>query len=162
MGFDDLGLKFDTQAIVAALGSVSDGDQLALTLTGELNDGTAIEGQDCIIVKSKGGKFKKKSVADLMDNMPDKYALLQNYPNPFNPETEIRFGIPESNHVVLTIFDILGNEIRTLVDAQYNAGDYSIRWDAKDHNGNPVPSGVYLYQLQAGGFSQVRKMSLMR
>jgi len=106
--------------------------------------------------------MSKRIALDSPLSVPESYALLQNYPNPFNPETEIRFGIPESNHVVLTIFDILGNEIRTLVDAQYNAGDYSIRWDAKDYNGNPVPSGVYLYQLQAHSFSQVRKMSLMR
>jgi hypothetical protein len=95
-------------------------------------------------------------------SLPESYALEQNYPNPFNPETEIRFQLPATNHVVIKIFNALGQEIRTLVNAQYEAGNHSARWDGKDKNGIPVASGVYLYQLQAGAFSQVMKMSLVR
>ena len=154
-GDSDLVLHFKTQET-----GIQCGDTEA-SFTGETFGGQPITGTDDIQTVGCNGA---KAVAEVQghDGLPEGFNLYQNYPNPFNPETEIRFGIPESNHVVLTIFDILGNEIRTLVDAQYNAGDYSIRWDAKDHNGNPVPSGVYLYQIQVGDFSQVKKMSLMR
>ena len=95
-------------------------------------------------------------------NLPSELKLNQNYPNPFNPETEISFQLPEANHVVIKIYNVRGEEIRTLTDGQYQVGGHQIRWDGKDNNGNLVPSGVYLYQLQAGTFSQVKKMSLVR
>ncbi|NIR86164.1 T9SS type A sorting domain-containing protein, partial [Candidatus Bathyarchaeota archaeon] len=66
------------------------------------------------------------------------------------------------NHVVVRIFNTLGQEIRTLVNERLEAGVHRVRWDGKDNNGNPVASGVYLYELQSGQFSQVRKMSLLR
>lgn len=94
--------------------------------------------------------------------IPEKFALLQNHPNPFNPETEISFELPEANHIVVKIFNTLGEEIRTLVDAPYQVGYHRVRWDGKDNNGKPVASGVYLYRLQAGTFSHVGKMSLLR
>jgi hypothetical protein len=102
------------------------------------------------------------SVEERPHSLPTEFALEQNYPNPFNPETEIRFALPRAEHVVLKIFNILGSEVRTLVDKQYEAGYHNVRWDGKDKQGNPVASGVYLYQLRAGSFSQVRKMSLLR
>ena len=160
-GFNDLELKFDTQDIVAALGTVNDGDTPVLTLTGNLLDGTDIDGQDCVIIKSKGGGASK-SVAEGEESIPESYALVQNYPNPFNPETEIRFQLPKDSHVVLRIFNTLGQEIRTLTDREYEAGLHRVRWDAEDNNGNVVSSGIYLYQLRAGGFSQIRKMTLLR
>jgi hypothetical protein len=95
------------------------------------------------------------------DEVPSEFRLSQNYPNPFNPATEIRFALPKANHVVVKIFNTLGEEIRTLVDAPYESGYHSVRWDGKDKNGNPVASGIYLYHLQAGIFSQVKKMSLL-
>ena len=168
-GFDDLTLKLDTQEIVDALGEVGDGDEVVLTLAGELFDGTLIEGEDCVIIKSEGSGLGKR-VAEGEVSVPEGYALYQNYPNPFNPETEIRFQIPETNDVVLKIYDILSKEIRTLLESEYEAGYHTVRWDGKDNNGNAVSSGVYLYHLQVlerrddgtGGFSQVRKMSLLR
>ena len=90
------------------------------------------------------------------------FELLQNYPNPFNPETKIRFQIPQARHVVVKVFDILGKEIRTLMNGQYKPGYHSISWDARDDLGNLAPSGIYLYRIQAGSFSHVRKMSLLR
>jgi hypothetical protein len=94
--------------------------------------------------------------------LPQAFALLQNYPNPFNPETEIRFALPQASHVVIKIFNLLGEEVRTLVDEQREAGYHSMRWDGKDKNGKLVASGVYLYQLQAGTFFKVKKMALLR
>jgi hypothetical protein len=101
-------------------------------------------------------------VQDRIVELPIEYALEQNYPNPFNPETEIRFQLPKSGYVVLKIFNTLGAEIRTLVDAPYRPGYHHARWDGEDNNGKPVASGVYFYRLQAGNFSQVKKMSLLR
>lgn len=94
--------------------------------------------------------------------VPSAFVVHQNYPNPFNPETEIRFALPEAGSVVLKIFNTLGEEIRTLVDARFEAGYHRVRWDGKDNKGRPLASGVYLYQLRAGEFAQVRKMSLLR
>ena len=94
--------------------------------------------------------------------LPDEFVLSQNFPNPFNPATEIRFQLPEANLVVLRIYNALGQEIRTLVNSEYQAGFHSVSWDGKNSNGNPVSSGVYFYKLEAGSFSQIKKMSLIR
>jgi flagellar hook assembly protein FlgD len=95
-------------------------------------------------------------------NVPKSYVFFQNHPNPFNPQTEICFALPEANHVLVKIFNTLGEEILTLVDGKYEAGLHGVLWDSKDKNGMSVPSGVYLCKLQAGVFSQVKKMSLVR
>ncbi|MFQ5799871.1 MAG: FlgD immunoglobulin-like domain containing protein, partial [Bacteroidota bacterium] len=130
------------------------------TLTGETFDGQAIEGTDAIRMV-EGGASKSVAVED-ETVLPEGYALYQNHPNPFNPETEIRFYLPEANYVVIKIYNIRGEEIRTLANGPYISGDHKIRWDGKDNNVNPVSSGVYLYQLKAGSISQVKKMSLIR
>jgi Tol biopolymer transport system component len=100
-------------------------------------------------------------------SVPSFFSLEQNHPNPLrasalNPETEIRFRIPEAAHVGLKVYNTLGQEIRTLAEAYYEAGHFSVRWDGKDKHGRAVPSGVYLYRLQAGSFRQVKKMYLLR
>uniref|UniRef100_A0A832DJM9 T9SS type A sorting domain-containing protein n=1 Tax=Ignavibacterium album TaxID=591197 RepID=A0A832DJM9_9BACT len=98
---------------------------------------------------------------------PDEFVLYQNYPNPFNPTTKIRYSIPASpksspkertlNEVRIKVYDILGNEIATLVDEQKEAGYYEVEWDATQ-----LASGVYFYRLQAGNFIQTKKMLLLR
>jgi flagellar hook assembly protein FlgD len=70
--------------------------------------------------------------------------------------------IPETKHVVLKIYNTLGQEIRTLADAPFEAGMHQVKWDGKDNSGKSAASGVYFYRLQAGSFSQVQKMSLLR
>lgn len=129
-------------------------------LAGETFDGQAIEGTDA--VQMVEGSANKSVALQNETGIPEGYALYQNHPNPFNPETEIRFQLPEANHVVVKIFNTVGEEIRTLVDAPYEAGYHRVRWDGKANNGKLVASGVYLYQLRAGNFSQVKKMSLLR
>ncbi len=94
--------------------------------------------------------------------IPDEFIVHQNFTNPFNPETEIRFALTKDSHVLINIYNTLGQQIGTLIDTPYVAGFHSVRWDGKDRNGSPVSSGVYLYQIQAGEFSQARKMSLIR
>lgn len=90
------------------------------------------------------------------------FALNQNYPNPFNPETKITFQFPQASQVTLRIFNILGKEIITLVNEQYQAGKHTVNWDGKDNLGNVVSSGIYFYQLRAGNFTQAKKMILLR
>ena len=89
--------------------------------------------------------------------IPSKYFLGQNFPNPFNPSTEIQFSLPRKSRVTLTIFDLLGREVATLVSEELSAGSYSTRWDAVGH-----PSGVYLYRLQSAEFVETKKLLLLR
>jgi hypothetical protein len=100
---------------------------------------------------------------------PKQFTLLQNYPNPFNPATELRYTLPVDAHVRLTIFDVLGEEVRTLADGFQQSGYKSIRWDSRNNAGVEVPSGIYFYRLEARGtlrssesFYEVRKMMLVR
>lgn len=90
------------------------------------------------------------------------YALYPAYPNPFNPSTIIAFDLPETQHVKLEVFDVSGRKLLTLVDQTMNAGRHQVSWDGKDPHGNPASSGVYLYQLKAGGQRLVKKMMLIR
>ncbi len=96
-------------------------------------------------------------VEDQTLDAPTTPILQQNYPNPFNPETTIRFHVPDSRHVRLKVYDMLGREQVTLVDKRTNEGDHTVVFDAKK-----LASGVYFYQLQAGEFSQTRKLVLVR
>jgi len=93
---------------------------------------------------------------------PDKYGLAQNYPNPFNPQTIIGYQLPASSSVKLTIYNVLGQEIRTLVNTVESAGYKSIIWDGRDNSGRVVTPGVYIYKLQAGNFTAIRKMILLK
>ncbi|HNU79090.1 MAG TPA: T9SS type A sorting domain-containing protein, partial [Prolixibacteraceae bacterium] len=90
------------------------------------------------------------------------FTLSQNYPNPFNPITTIKYSLPQAETVRLTIYNMLGQKVRDLVNVKQQAGGYNIVWDATDQNGMTVPTGVYFYRIEAGAFAQVRKMTLMK
>jgi hypothetical protein len=94
--------------------------------------------------------------------LPMVAALHQNYPNPFNPSTEIRFDIPTARDVKLRIYNQLGQTVRTLVDQRMKAGTYAFEWDGSNEGGHGVASGVYFYNLEAGDFTQIRKMTLVK
>ena len=94
--------------------------------------------------------------------LPKVVALHQNYPNPFNPSTEIRFDVPTARDVQLRIYNQLGQTVRTLVDQRMKAGAHALQWDGADEMGQAVASGVYFYNLEAGDFSQIRKMTLLK
>jgi hypothetical protein len=96
-------------------------------------------------------------IAENETNLPIEYALKQNYPNPFNPSTKIKYSIPQSSNVVLKVFDILGNEIETLVNEEKSVGIYEVQFDATG-----ISSGVYFYTLTAGNFVENKKMVLLR
>jgi hypothetical protein len=94
--------------------------------------------------------------------LPGKFELSQNYPNPFNPETQISFSLEHDGLVTLKIYDILGRDIRTLADQTLAKGRYSLIWDGRDYSGNNAPSGTYFYKLASEGYSDTKKMTLIR
>ena len=96
------------------------------------------------------------------DLIPDEFTLYANYPNPFNPTTTISYDLPEQAQVTLGIYDLLGKKIKTLVNQSQDAGNKIAMWDGTDDLGRQVSAGVYLYQIQAGEFTQTRKMLLLK
>ncbi len=94
--------------------------------------------------------------------MPQLFRLYQNYPNPFNPSTTIEYDLPKAENVKLIVYDILGREVATLVNADQNAGVYKIQWNGKDNDGAEVASGIYLYSIKAGNFRTVKKMIYLK
>lgn len=151
----DMILHFNTKE-----SGIKCGDAKA-SLTAKTTSGQDITGTDAILTVGCSSK-STESIIQSEVSPQESYELYPNYPNPFNTETEIRFYLPEDNHVMIKIYDINGQEIRTLVNEQYFGGEHTIRWDGTDGNGNPVSKGFYLYQLKAGSFTKVEKMSLIR
>ncbi len=105
-------------------------------------------------------------VTDIEDDIavqkPKTYKLNQNYPNPFNPETKISYELPERAKVKLTVYNLLGQKVRTLVDGYASSGTHVVQWKGLDDNGSQVASGVYFYKLESKEFSSVKKMILMK
>jgi hypothetical protein len=93
---------------------------------------------------------------------PPVFGLMQNYPNPFNPVTTIRYSTPGAGHVDLTVYDVSGRRVRSLVRGDQPAGAHSIVWDGRNDGGRQVAAGVYFYRLAAGRSSSVRKMVVLR
>jgi len=91
------------------------------------------------------------------NNIPEKFSLSQNYPNPFNPVTKIKYTVPKNSFVTLKVFDIIGREIRTLVNEEKSPGEYIIDFDASN-----LPSGVYFYKIFSDKFSDVKRMILVK
>jgi flagellar hook assembly protein FlgD len=94
--------------------------------------------------------------------MPDQFQLFQNYPNPFNPTTTIRYSVPRLSDVKITIFNILGQKVRSYHLTQQSAGTYNLNWDGRNENNQTVASGMYIYRMKASEFTMVRKMLLIR
>ncbi|MCL4280433.1 MAG: T9SS type A sorting domain-containing protein [Ignavibacteriaceae bacterium] len=121
-----------------------------------------ITDNDYILAGTSGeGVYKSVNKTTSLENsfaeLPASFLLEQNYPNPFNPTTNIRFKIAESGYVSLKIFDVLGNEIETLISGEKPSGDYEVKFD-----GRSLSSGIYFYQLRSGEIIQTKKMILIR
>lgn len=102
------------------------------------------------------------TVVSERESMPQGFALQQNYPNPFNPGTIIRFQLPSHGRVSLTIYNISGQLVRTLLDSSASAGAHAVAWDGRDDHGQLVASGEYLYRIEAGRFVEMKKMTFVR
>ena len=99
---------------------------------------------------------------DEINQSPHAFNLYNNYPNPFNPVTTFRYDLPENSHVTITIYDMLGRQVKTLINQTQDAGYKSVIWDTTNDYGRPVSAGVYLYQIQAGEYMQTKKMVLLK
>ncbi|MBI5472566.1 MAG: T9SS type A sorting domain-containing protein [Ignavibacteriae bacterium] len=97
------------------------------------------------------------AVPELISNLPQAFNLEQNYPNPFNPMTTMRFTLPQAGFATLTVYNILGQRVAAVAEGQYEAGTYKVQWDA-----SRFASGVYLYRLELGNYSQTKKMMLLK
>jgi hypothetical protein len=93
---------------------------------------------------------------------PYRFELSQNYPNPFNPVTTIEYSLPQRSHVIIGVYNVLGQKVRLLVDREEDAGTYTITWNGSDASGNAVSTGVYLYRFQAGDHIGTKKMLLLK
>jgi len=102
------------------------------------------------------------SVIDIGLPAPTEFSLQQNYPNPFNPITNIRYDIAERGDAQLVIYNMLGQEVRTLVNGNQNVGRYEVQWNGLDNSGQPVATGIYIYHLQAGQFTKNIKMAYIK
>ena len=101
--------------------------------------------------------------ADAESMIPEKFALLQNYPNPFNPSTQISFDVPNgTQNVVLSVYNLLGQNMNTLVNDALSPGRYTIEWAGNDMMNNEVASGIYFYELRSESFIVRKKMLLIR
>jgi hypothetical protein len=127
----------------------------------EIDGGDAFEISH-VELGSADGRQMQVALASAGAPLPTSFALMQNYPNPFNPETNLEFALPNAVHVTLTVYNVLGQAVVTLVDDKLPAGNHEIRWRGLDQQGQAVASGVYLYRLQAGTETMTRKMMLLK
>jgi len=109
----------------------------------------------------KSGSFylrgNEEVTSDIVENLPLSYSLEQNYPNPFNPSTMIKFTLPVEQNVKITVYNVLGKEVAELVNGKIEAGNHSVNFD-----GSKFVSGQYFYKINAGEFTQIRKMLLIK
>lgn len=101
-------------------------------------------------------------IADNPKNSPKSFQLMQNYPNPFNPATAIAYRLDKAADVALTIYNLLGQPVVTLVEEMQPAGEYTVRWNGKDARGQAMPSGTYFYAIQVDNARQVKQMTLLK
>jgi hypothetical protein len=173
-GFADISIKFSTQDITSVIGRVKKGDAVSLRLRGRMFDGTVFEGEDVVMIV---GKQDEALLADESFDMPPTntdgsgqnqglpktFTLYQNVPNPFNPSTKIHFEVPAGGGALtLSIYDVGGRLVRTLVNGMQSPGQKTVTWDGRNEAGNPVATGTYLYRLTGPGFEQTRKMVLLK
>ena len=102
------------------------------------------------------------AIEEFSSVVPSHFILGQNYPNPFNNSTTINFGLPTSAQVRLSVYNLAGQEVAELVRGQYRAGSYALSWNGRDRDDRPLASGVYLYRMEAGGRTKVRKLLLLQ
>ncbi|MEP7171214.1 MAG: T9SS type A sorting domain-containing protein [Bacteroidota bacterium] len=144
----DYGATWETQNLTLDYGIVLIGADLLSSVNG------FVGGTDCILKTTNGGSV---SIHQSSETSPDKFTLSQNYPNPFNPNTKINYELRITNYVTLKVFDVLGNEVRTLVNEKQNAGSYQV-----DFEGSGLSSGIYFYTLKTDGFSETKRMTLLK
>ena len=152
---------------VAAHGDVVAEGEVGLSLVFRATaaiENTVFEVTDSQIYDSQFGVNRlARPMPVALQTRPEAFALSNNYPNPFNPATTIRYALPQAADVELTVYNVVGQVVRTLVAEHQSAGRYTMEWDATDDGGHSLSSGMYFYHLQAGGeFREVKKMLLLK
>jgi hypothetical protein len=144
------------------IGDFTQGNSFALSGTGSqysdfnwISSGAPTPGD-----VNPGQTYTLKTYQDF--SRPNSFTLSQNYPNPFNPSTTITFDLTEDTNVKISIYDMTGRLIRRLVNQPMTIGTKVVNWDGTDDAGNLVSGGIYFYNLQSGGYSQTKKMVLMK
>jgi hypothetical protein len=121
------------------------------------------ENSICATVKKLGVfRLVYDAKQEHITGIPRTYELFQNYPNPFNPQTLIKYDLPNPGPVNITVYNILGQRVKTLVDSHQDAGHKSVNWDGKDDKGEGVASGIYFYKIKTEGFEKTKKMILLK
>jgi hypothetical protein len=138
------------QAITMNTGALLEGRALA-RIAGVVLDGDTINADISTAINESN-----------TDILPISFELEQNYPNPFNPTTSIRFGLPTKSHVSIKVYNLLGQEITSLVNEELSAGTHTTEWDGRDKSRTEVASGIYFYKLIAGDFIDTKKMMLIK
>ena len=131
------------------------GDELTIVVNGE-------EVSQTLTWESNGARAKLDNLTTSAGQMPESFGLSQNYPNPFNPSTAISFNLPVAGFAELSVFNILGQKVITLVSGNMSAGNHEVTWEGTDETGSTVTSGVYFYRLTTEQNSETRKMMLMK
>lgn len=121
----------------------------------------SVFGQDTLNLYVEGTTGPPLGISD-NPSLPREFAVAQNYPNPFNPSTKIKYQLPARSPVKLAVYNVLGQQVRLLVNETLNAGYHEVAWDGRSDAGAPLASGVYIYRFQAGGFQKVQKMVLLK
>jgi len=158
-GFTDLTVKFNKDDVIAAIGPVSDGDEVVLTVTGLLLDGTDIVGADCVLIRAM-----RSDDADTPSPSAgaDGGIVTWNQPNPFNSGTLIDFELGRAGHVDIEVYDILGRRVITLLSDVRPAGRHSVAWNGRSSTGATIASGMYFYRISTAGAAVTRKMVLIK
>ncbi len=154
-------------ATLASLDADNDGSSNGQELqdpTGSWQAGQAQPGTASLVTNPGDPASTPTTAVEKMpsNSLPLEFKLEQNYPNPFNPETEIRFSLPQAEQVDLTVFNLLGESVRRLIDTDLPSGFYSIVWDGRNDSGQAVESGIYFYQIRTRQTSELRRMVLIR
>ena len=144
----------------------SDGDGFSNGEELQDPDGAWQNGQpapgDPSLVTNPGSPDDFPTSIAVLSTLPNKFELANNYPNPFNPSTTIEFSVPEQTDVKIAVFDVTGTLVTELVSEVFGAGTYRTVWNAKDNFGSHVASGLYIYRMSAGNFTQAKRMIFVK
>ena len=126
----------------------------------QIQDGLLIESGDNVAEVAVGVGIEVS--VEEPNISPSKFELGQNYPNPFNPSTNIKFDIAQNSHVSITIFNLAGQKVSTLINRPLNTGSYTITWHGLDDNGYQLPSGMYFYEMRTPSYQSIKKLVLVK
>jgi hypothetical protein len=144
---------------------IESGDHFMADMPFHINNPEELTLDKIILVNTDKQKLQKIQVEIVYGSAPSlplDYILFQNYPNPFNPTTTVKFEVPQTSDVSVKIYNMLGQEIRTLFSSQVQRGNYSVQWDGMNDAGVKMSSGTYIYRMTAGSFVQSKKMVLLK